>query len=554
MYKKKYIITAALPYTNGNLHIGHLSGVFLPADIYSRYLRSIKKKIIFISGSDEHGANILIKSIKEKTSPEFIINKYHKNIKKDLKVFKISLDNYYRTSKKLHKKFCIKVFKKLYKKNFFIEKITNQYYDKKNKQYLADRFVIGICPICKFNNAYSDQCEKCGSILNVGELLHPKSILTNTKPIYKKTINLFISFKKYKKQLYNLYNFFIKNNNKLKIINTILKFIKYGLHDRCITRDINWGVYLPKYKNKVLYVWFEALLGYITSTIDLVNKKWIYFWKNKNNKLINFIGKDNIIFHTIFYPIIIKNYSKKYILPSYINSNEFLKLEGKKISTSNKWAIFIKNYIKDFPNMVDSLRYCLIMDMPINKDSNFTWEKFKLYNNSELIGIFGNYFNRVIVLINKLSYGIIPNKIKLNKKDKKILKEINRYPNLIGEKIKKFKFKLALYKLIDLARIGNKYLSKEKPWEITNKVKINTILYVNSQIIGYISHLSYLFLPNTSKKFLKIISMKRLNIVDLNKKKYVIPFNHKINKPKLIFRKILNKEIIYQINKLKKKK
>ncbi|WGH25182.1 MAG: methionine--tRNA ligase [Candidatus Shikimatogenerans bostrichidophilus] len=557
--KKRYIITAAFPYTNGNLHIGHVSGVFLPADIYSRYLRSINKKIIFISGSDEHGASILIKSIKENISPQKIINKYHKNIKKDLKLLKISIDNYYRTSDKLHHKYSKKVFNKLYKKKFFIEKETYQYYDKKYKLYLADRFVIGTCPNCNYKYSYSDQCEKCGNILNVGDLINPKSILTKKTPILKKTINLFISFKRKKKMIYKILKKFKKNKIKNKIIKIIYNFIKNSSQDRSITRDLKWGIKLPinnkKYKFKVLYVWFEAILGYITSTINWAqnkNKKWKSYWKNKDTKLINFIGKDNIIFHSIFFPIIIKNYNKKYIIPYYINSNEFLNLEGKKISTSKNWAIFIKNYFSFFPNLIDSLRYSLIMDMPIKKDSNFTWKKFKYYHNSELIGILGNFFNRVIVLIHKFCNGSIPNKIFLKKKDKKILNRIYKYPNKIGNLISIFEFRKALYKYMNLARIGNKYLSKYSPWAINDIIKRNTILYVSSQIIGYISHLSNLFLPYTTKKFLKILNLKLLKIINI--KKNVLSFNHKINKPKIIYRKITNEEIDYQIKILNKLK
>ncbi|WGH25369.1 MAG: methionine--tRNA ligase [Candidatus Shikimatogenerans bostrichidophilus] len=556
---KKYIVTAAFPYTNGNLHIGHVAGVFLPADIYSRYLRSINKKLIFISGSDEHGASILIKSIKENISPRKIINKYHKNIKEDLKILKISIDNYYRTSDKLHHKYSKKVFSKLYKKNFFEEKTTYQYYDKKYKLYLADRFVIGICPNCNYKFSYSDQCEKCGNILNVGDLINPKSILTNNTPILKKTINLFISFKSKKEMIYKILKYFKKKKINNKIIKIIYNFIKTGLQDRSITRDLEWGIKLPnikkEYKFKVLYVWFEAILGYITSTIDWANKnkkKWQSYWKNKRTKLINFIGKDNIIFHSIFFPIIIKNYNKKYIIPYYINSNEFLNLEGKKISTSKNWAIFIKTFFKYFPNLIDSLRYSLIMDMPINKDSNFTWEKFKFYHNSELIGILANFFNRVIVLIHKFCNGYIPNKILLKKKDKLILNKIYKYPKKIGNLIYTYDFRKALYKYINLARIGNKYLSKNSPWTINDVIKRNTILYVSSQIIGYISHLSYIFIPYTTKKFLKILNIKLLKIIKL--KKNVLSFNHKINKPKIIFRKLTNEEINYQkkiLNKLK---
>ncbi|WGH25733.1 MAG: methionine--tRNA ligase [Candidatus Shikimatogenerans bostrichidophilus] len=556
--KNKYIITAAFPYTNGYIHIGHLSGVYIPADIYARCLRGLNKDIIFISGSDEHGASIVIKAKKKNIKEKKIINKYHLYIKKNLKKFHISLDNYYRTSSKKHHELCKKIFKKLYLKNFFLEKSNYQYYDKIYKQFLADRFVIGTCPICKYKNCYSDQCEKCGNIINEVKLLKPKSILSNTKPILKKTINLFIPFKKYKNYFKKLLNKFKKNKNiKKNVINQIKSFIKYGLHDRSITRDLKWGIKIPikKYKNKVLYVWFDALIGYISCTKDLCKKKkkkWTLFWKKKNNKLINFIGKDNIIFHSILFPIIINNYNKKYIIPYNISSNEFLNLEGKKISTSKNWAIWIHNYFKYFPNMEDSLRYSLIMDMPENKDSNFTWKKFQLYNNSELIGILGNFFNRVVVLVNKYYNGIIPKNNKFNKIDIKTINKIFKYPEIISNLILKFKFRLSLFKFMELSRIGNKYLSIKQPWKCNDINNINNTLYISSQIIGIISHLSYIFLPITSKKLLKIINMKKYNILKLKKIKVIIPYNHKINKAKLIFRKITDEEINKQINKLNK--
>ncbi|MDH3004819.1 MAG: class I tRNA ligase family protein, partial [Candidatus Shikimatogenerans sp. JK-2022] len=394
--------------------------------------------------------------------------------------------------------------------------------------------------------SYSDQCQQCGSFIKENTLINPISILSNTIPKKKKTINFYIRFKDKKKFLLKLIKHYKFFKNKKKIILTLKNFIKYGLEDRSITRDINWGIKIPikKYKNKVLYVWFEAVLGYITSTIDyfINKKKWKKYWFNKKNKLICFIGKDNILFHNLFLPIIIYNYNKNVLLPSYIHANEFLKLNGEKISTSNNWAIFIDDYIKSFPNMEDSLRYSLIKDMPINNDSNFTWEKFKNNNNNELIGIFGNFINRVLVLIDKFNNNRIPKNIILKKKEKKILKYISKYPSKIGKLILNFEFKLALKKFIKLSIIGNKYLSYNKPWELKNKQKIkrNTILFIVSQIIGYITHLSIFFLPKTHKVLLKIINMKEINLLNFKKKKYIIPFNKKIKKKKIIFRKIKN--------------
>ncbi|WGH24999.1 MAG: methionine--tRNA ligase [Candidatus Shikimatogenerans bostrichidophilus] len=551
--KKRFIITAALPYTNGNLHIGHLSGVFLPADIYSRYLRSLKKKLIFISGSDEHGVSILIKSIKENKNPKFIINKYHKVIKKNLKQMNISLDNYFRTSNKLHHNFSIKIFNKLLNKNFFLKKETYQYYDKDYNLFLADRFVIGVCPYCKYKEAYSDFCEKCGIILKQKDLKNPKSILTNKKPIFKSTINYFLNFKKLLNQIKFLKKKFKKLKFSSKIIKYISNFIKSKINNRSITRDLNWGVKIPHYKKKVLYVWFEAILGYITSTINWAKrnkKKWYLYWKNKNSKLINFIGKDNIIFHSLFYPLIIKNYDKNYILPNYINVNEFLNFNGKKISTSKNRAIFINKFLKYLPDFVDTLRYTLIIDMPINKDTNFTWEKFKVYNNNYLIGILGNYINRVIVLLNKYNNSKIPSKILLNHNQKKILKYIYKYPKKIGKLILKFKFKLALLKFLNLARFGNKFLSKTSPWLMgKNTIEFNNILFISSQILGYICFLSNYFLPNFYKKMLKLLNLNTNNIYNIKNKINFLPCNHKINKSKLIFKKI-NKSFYKIFNKI----
>ncbi|WGH26625.1 MAG: methionine--tRNA ligase [Candidatus Shikimatogenerans bostrichidophilus] len=546
--KKKYIITAAFPYTNGYIHIGHLSGVFIPADIYTRYLRSINKKVIFISGSDEYGTSILIKSLKSKKKKEDIINKYHNYIKKYLYIYNISLDNYYRTSDKLHHNISKKIFKRLYFNNFFLKKKNYQYYDNIYNQFLADRYIIGTCPYCKYNNSFYDQCNNCGKIIKEYKLLNPLSILSKKKPILKQTFNFYISFKKYKKLILNIIKKFKKRKIKKNIINTMISFLKNNLNDdRSMTRDLDWGIKIPikneNLKNKVLYVWFESLIGYISCTIDWAKKnkkKWQKYWKNKNNILINFIGKDNIIFHSILLPIIFKNFNKKLIIPYYINSNEFLNFKKKKISKSKKNKIYLHKFLKYYPNMQDSLRYTLIMDMPEKKDTNFTWKKFLLYNNSILVGILGNFLNRVIIFINKYFNKKIPKPKKLNKKDLIFLKKIKKYPKKICKLIKKFKFKLSLCKFIKLARLGNKYLSVKKPWDLKKSKKdIKKIIYISAQIVGIISHLSYIFLPNTNKKLLKILNIKKCNIKKLLKLKEILPYNHKIKKSKLLFKKII---------------
>ncbi|WGH27637.1 MAG: methionine--tRNA ligase [Candidatus Shikimatogenerans bostrichidophilus] len=550
--KKKYIITAAFPYTNGYIHIGHLSGVFIPADIYSRYLRSIKKKIIFISGSDEYGTSILIKSLKEKKNKKKLIDKYHFYIKKYLSKFNISLDNYYRTSDKLHHNLSKKIFKKLFFKNFFIKKKKYQYYDNYYKLFLADKYIKGTCPYCKNNDSLYNQCYKCGKIIKKYELLNPISILSKKKPILKLTYNFYISFEKNKKIIKNIINNFKKRKVKKNVINTMISFLKKNLlEERSITRDLNWGIKLPikknkKFKKKVLYVWFESLIGYLSCTIDWAkknNKKWQKYWKNKNNILINFIGKDNIIFHSILLPIIYKNFNKKLIIPYNIPANEFLNFKKKKISKSKskKNNIYLHDFLKFFPKMQDSLRYSLIMDMPEKKDTNFTWEKFVLYNNSILVGILGNFLNRVIIFINKYFNNKIPKPKKIEKEDLIFLKKIKKYPIKICKLIKKFKFRLSLCKFIELSRLGNKYLSDKKPWDFKKKNinKIKKVIYISSQIMGIITHISYIFLPRTNKKLLNILNIKKCNINNLLKLKVILPFNHKIKKAKLLFKKII---------------
>ncbi|WOX79134.1 methionine--tRNA ligase [Candidatus Shikimatogenerans bostrichidophilus] len=548
----RYIITAAFPYTNGYIHIGHMSGIYIPSDIYYRYLRlNNKKKVIYISGSDEHGSSILIKSLNEKKNIKNIINKYHNYNKKYLKIFNIKLNNYYRTTKKKHHNLVKKIFKKLLVKKKLKKKTSYEYYDKYYKQYLSDRYVIGICPYCNNKNSYSDQCEKCGNIIKEGKLLKPISILSKKKPILKKTINYFIKIKDNKKLINNYLNHLINNKyNKINVINNIKYYLK-SLKNRSITRDLKWGVKLPikKYKNKVIYVWFDALIGYLSSSIEYCEKKkikWYKYWKNNNTRLITFIGKDNIYFHSILLPIIYKNYNKKLIIPNYIQSNNFLKLEGKKISTSNNWTINLHEILTILPNMQDTIRYALIMDMPENKDTNFTLKNLRLYNNSILIGILGNFINRSIVLLNKKSNGIILKPLNIKKKDKKILKLINKYPIKIYKLIKQFKFKDSICKFINLSRIGNKYISYKKPWNIKEKKKVNYIMYIVFKIIIMISYLSYIYLPNTNKKLLNILNLKRkdINNIILNKKELN---NHKINKNKIIFNKIYKNDI----NKIK---
>ena len=559
--KEKYTVTAALPYANGPIHIGHLAGVYIPADIYSRYLRAIGKDIIFICGSDEHGVAISIKAKKENKTPKEVIDKYDSMIKDAFKKFDISFDNYSRTSKKIHHETASDFFKNLNKKNIFIEKESKQLFDNEAKQFLADRFVKGICPICNNDEAYGDQCESCGSSLSANELIDPKSTISNSKPILKKTKHWYLPLNKYE----NFINEWIlkghKKDWKINVYGQVKSWIDNGLKERAVTRDLDWGIPVPikDGEGKVLYVWFDAPIGYISSTKEWAKnncKDWEPYWKSKNTKLIHFIGKDNIVFHCIIFPVILKE-SSDYILPHNVPANEFLNLEGKKISTSKNWAVWLHEYLTEFPGREDLLRYVLTSNAPETKDNDFTWKEFQSRNNNELVSIYGNFVNRVLVLINKYFEGKVPTPSNLNDKDFEILKLINQFPEKIGKKIEDFKFREASQILINLSRIGNKFLAEEEPWKlIKNDVKkAQNILYIAIQIAAALSILSEPFLPFSSKKLKTLlgISNTKLKWNDIISLKEIIKPNHLIEKPELLFKKIEDDEINYQINKLNKK-
>lgn len=552
---KRYIVTAALPYANGPIHIGHLSGVYIPADIFVRYLRRKGKNVIFISGSDEHGIPITIRAKKEKISPKEVIDKYHFLIKKSFKKFGIKFDNYSRTSSKIHYKTASNFFKKLYIKNKLLEKNSEQFYDEKTNHFLADRYIIGTCPYCKNKEAYGDQCEKCGISLNSKELIYPRSVFSGKTPIFKKTKHWYLPLNKYE-------NFIKKWISKKKywkknVYNQIKSWINLGLKPRSITRDNNWGIPIPisYIEKKVLYVWFEAPIAYISFTIEWArknNKKWKHYWQNKHTSLIQFIGKDNIVFHGIIFPIMLKAH-KKYILPDNIPANEFLNLENEKISTSKNWAIWLHEYLKEFPKQEDTLRYFLISNIPEKKDNNFSWKEFQIHSNSELVNILGNFINRTLTLNKKYFKGKIPDPTeKILEKDIKILKKIKKYPFIIGNMIENYNFRDALNTFLNLSRIGNKYLTQESPWKISkkNKKRINTILYVSLQIVGIISQLSEPFLPYTSKKLFKILNIKPINWNIIEKIEILLPGKY-IGNFFFLFKKIEDIHIKNQIKKLK---
>ena len=557
---KRYTITAALPYTNGPIHIGHLSGVYIPADIYARYLRLCGREVIFICGSDEHGVAISIKASKETTTPKSIIDKYDKIIRKSFESFGISFDNYSRTSRQIHYDTASEFFQKLNSSKKFIEMTSDQLFDDTSKKFLADRFVTGTCPICSYKDAYGDQCEKCGSSLNAIDLGNPKSTLSGKKPILKKTKHWYLPLNKYEDFIRDWILDKHKEDWKTNVYGQVKSWIEEGLKPRAVTRDLNWGIPVPikGAKGKVLYVWFDAPIGYISSTKEwaLENKKnWEDYWKNDETELVHFIGKDNIVFHCIIFPSMLRAHGG-YILPKNVPANEFLNLEGEKISTSKNWAVWIHEYLEDFPDKEDVMRYVLVANMPETKDSDFTWKDFQAKNNNELVAIYGNYVNRVIVLINKYYMGQVPTPEILTKEDEKTINSIKLARDKIGLTIEKFRFRESNSEMINIARIGNKYLADNEPWKkIKNEPeRTKTILFVSIQIVSALAYLSEPFLPFTSLKLKGILRINKQikwnEILNNN----IIKSGHQINRESFLFEKIEDGEIHSQYQKLEKTK
>jgi methionyl-tRNA synthetase len=547
--KKRHLVTAALIYANGPIHIGHLAGCYIPSDLYVRFLRLKGEDVKFISGTDEHGVPITIKARDEKKSPQEVVDYYYNLINDSFNEFGISFDIFSRTSRKIHHKTSSDFFLNLYDKKTFKEITSSQYYDEKENQFLSDRYIIGKCPTCDNENAYGDQCESCGKTLSPMDLKNPKSTLSGNTPVLKETKNWYLPMDKLQGNIEKYIN--AKKDWKSNVIGQCKSWLNDGLKPRAMTRDLDWGVKVPVKgaEGKVLYVWFDAPIGYITATKELDPDNWEKYWKDEESSLVHFIGKDNIVFHTIIFPMMLMEHGD-YILPENVPANEFMNLEGKKISTSRNWAVWLHEYLKDFPNMQDELRYCLITNLPENKDSDFSWKDFQQKNNNELVAILGNYVNRVFVLCDKFFNKKVP-KISSIEIDKQIFSELENIKEKIESSIRAYKFREAISYMIDVARLGNKYLTDTEPWKIfkDDPDRVKAIIHNSIQIVANISILCEPFLPFTSKKI-----KGHLNISDLSWDSVgsnIMPTDHIISGKAHIFSKIEDQLIEDQIKKLK---
>ena len=556
---KRYTITAALPYTNGPIHIGHLAGVYVPADIYARYLRLIGKDVAYISGSDEHGAAIPMRAKKEGVSPQVIIDKYHNIIKQSFIDFGISFDNYSRTSSKTHHETASEFFTKMHNDGEFIEEVSAQLYDAEANQFLADRFVVGTCPKCGFEESYGDQCESCGTSHNATDLINPTSAITGNVPTVKETKHWFLPLDKHEDFLRKWILEGHKKDWKPNVYGQVKSWVEDGLRPRAVTRDLDWGIPVPlkEADGKVLYVWFDAPIGYISSTKEWAareGKNWEDYWKKEDTKLVHFIGKDNIVFHCIIFPSMLKAHGN-YILPDNVPANEFLNLEGNKLSTSKNWAVWLHEYLEEFPNQQDVLRYTLTANAPESKDNDFTWKDFQAKNNNELVAIFGNFINRVVVLTNKYYDGQVPVPGEFTEVDEDTLAAIKHFPESIGKSIQRYRFRESSQELMNLARLGNKYLADEEPWKVikVDEERVKTIMYVALQISAALAVVSEPFLPFTSDKLKKMLHISNENDRswnDVSEKEVLLPANHQIGSAELLFSKIEDKTVTTQLEKL----
>ena len=551
----RYTITAALPYANGPLHIGHMAGVYVPSDIFARYLRRKGKDVAFIGGSDEHGIPITIRAKNEGVTPQDIVDRYHENIKTTLDNFGVTFDIYSRTTSDKHREVAQDFFKTLYNNGKFTEDVTEQYYDEDAKEFLADRYIRGECPRCQNPDAYGDQCEKCGSTLSPEELVNPRSALSGNTPIRKETKNWYLPLDQYQDFLKEWIIDGHKNDWKSNVYGQVKSWLDDGLKPRAMTRDLNWGIPVPVEgaEGKVMYVWFDAPIGYISFTQEWAEKNgkdWKDYWQNEETKLVHFIGKDNIVFHCIIFPTMMKAHGD-YIMPDNVPANEFLNLEDDKISTSRNWAVWAHEYLEDFPGQADTLRYVLAANMPENKDNNFTWKDFQTKNNSELVGILGNFINRVMVLSHKYYQGIVPAKTM----EFEEVAQIKGFATRIGEHIEKYEFRAALTEYMNLARLGNQFLQAQEPWKKgDNPEEVKGIMNAATQIAVALGQLAEPFLPFASEKMLRMMNVEKADWNTLESTNEFVTEGHQLGESELIFGKIEDQAVEAQINKLQESK
>ena len=557
---KRTLVTSALPYANGPLHIGHLAGAYIPADIYVRYLRLKKQDVLFIGGSDEHGVPITIRARKEGVTPKDIIDRYHYLMKDTFEGMGISFDIYGRTSSPTHEKLASDFFRKLYDEGKFIQKTSDQYYDEEAHMFLADRYITGECPHCHNEKAYGDQCEKCGTALSPTELINPVSTVSGSKPVMKETTHWFLPLDQYQEWLEK---WILEGHKEWRpnVYGQCKSWLDMGLQPRAVSRDLDWGIPVPVEgaEGKVLYVWFDAPIGYISNTKELCDAhpekgSWETWWKDQDTRLVHFIGKDNIVFHCIVFPSMLKA-EGSYILPDNVPSNEFLNLEDDKISTSRNWAVWVHEYLNDFPGKQDVLRYVLTANAPETKDNNFTWKDFQARNNNELVAVYGNFVNRALVLTQKYFNGTVPECGELNDYDSATLKEFVDVKSQLESLIENFKFREAQKEAMNLARIGNKYLADTEPWHLakTDMNRVGTILNIALQLVANLAIAFEPFLPFSSEKLRKMISLQTFDWNELGSLS-LLPAGHKLNQPELLFQKIEDDVIDAQIQKLLKTK
>lgn len=554
---KRTTVTAALPYANGGVHIGHLAGVYVPADIYVRYLRLKKQDVIFIGGSDEHGVPITLRAKKEGVTPQDVCDRYHKMIKDSFEEFGISFDIYSRTTSETHNKFASDFFRKLYKDGKLIEKESDQYYDEEAHQFLADRYIMGTCPHCGNPNAYGDQCEKCGSDLSPMELINPHSTISGSKPVVKKTKNWYLPLNEYQEWLKK---WILEGHKEWRpnVYGQCKSWLDMDLQPRAMTRDLDWGIPVPVEgaDGKVLYVWFDAPIGYVSNTVELCEKdperwgSWKKWWQDPETRLVHFIGKDNIVFHCLIFPVMLKAHGD-YILPDNVPANEFLNLENDKISTSRNWAVWLHEYLRDFPGKQDVLRYVLTANAPETKDNNFTWKDFQERNNSELVAIYGNFVNRALQLTKKYWNGVVPACGELQDVDRQAIAEFQDVKAKMEQYLDVFKFREAQKEAMNLARIGNKYITECEPWKVwkTDPKRVETILNISLQLVANLAIAFEPFLPFSSDKLRKMIGMETFDWTQLGSTD-LLAAGHQLNEPALLFEKIDDETIQKQLDKL----